>query len=302
MSGKLVLTVNPYNDSRAPRRQGAFIVGEWNDALERELRDAGVKALYLNSARGWRSEDFGFLGKLEFIEQLHIVCSEAEKLEALEMMRGLVDLSITAFTRSRVDFTKIRSLRSCELNWWPAGKSILECCWLQHLRLDGAKTVSWDQLEAFRELEELTLTYSNVVDVGFIRSLKALHKLEFSSCRKITSFDPLLDRPSLQWLRIDHFKDIGDIEFVRNLTELEVLILSDTGKIASLAPVQKLRKLQALSFSGSTVIVNGNLGCLEELPKLAMLMFAPRRHYTHRLIKPWNWNNRKNPDVLLGKK
>jgi len=41
---------------------------------------------------------------------------------------------------------------------------------------------------------------------------------------------------------------------------------------------------------------------LEDLPELAMLMFGPRKHYSHRLVKTWSWSHFSTPDRLLEKK
>jgi hypothetical protein len=96
---------------------------------------------------------------------------------------------------------------------------------------------------------------------------------------------------------------LSSLEFVKPLTSLEVLIISDNKNIDSLEPVSLLKKLKALSFAGpSTNILDGDLSKLQELPMLAMLSFKARKHYTHKLVKKWSWENLNNPDILLEKK
>ena len=90
-----------------------------------------------------------------------------------------------------------------------------------------------------------------------------------------------------------------DIDFLKKLKGLEFINLSSNGEIATLAPLSCLENLKALAFAGNTIIKDGDLSVLIELPKLSMLMFQGRRHYTHKLIKKWDWENFNTPDTLL---
>jgi hypothetical protein len=67
--------------------------------------------------------------------------------------------------------------------------------------------------------------------------------------------------------------------------------------------LKPLQRLRAVAFPGArTTVADGDLGPLTELPELAMLMFGARKHYSHRLVKPWNWQNFHVPDRLLEKR
>ena len=122
-------------------------------------------------------------------------------------------------------------------------------------------------------------------------------------CRKLTEIDGLDRFERLKWLVIDGSKAIQDFRVVSALPDLEVLNLSGSGKIKSLAFLRPLKKLRAFCFAGSTTSVeDGELSPLEDLPELSMLMFGPRKHYTHRLVKGWSWSHFSTPDQLLEKK
>ena len=83
----------------------------------------------------------------------------------------------------------------------------------------------------------------------------------------------------------------------------QALSMIDNGEIKDIQILGELQKLKAFSFAGSsTKIVDGDLSVLETLPDLAMLMFGSRRHYTHTLIKKWNWHHFNHPDKLLKRK
>ena len=83
----------------------------------------------------------------------------------------------------------------------------------------------------------------------------------------------------------------------------EHLVVSDWNSIDTLAPLRNLRNLRAFAFPGErTKLLDGDLSPLEQLPQLSVLMFGPRRYYSHRLIKPWSWHTFFEPVVLLERK
>ena len=86
------------------------------------------------------------------------------------------------------------------------------------------------------------------------------------------------------------------------MKNLEILNISNVGKVQSLAPLIHLKKLKALACFGDTNIVDGDLSYLEKLPQLALLGCPDRRHYTHKVIREWNWKNIDQPDILIKKK
>ena len=60
-----------------------------------------------------------------------------------------------------------------------------------------------------------------------------------------------------------------------------------------------LRKLRAVAFaSDKTTVRDGDLSPLLDLPKLTMVMFGARRHCSHKIVEPWNWDNCDRPDRL----
>lgn len=84
---------------------------------------------------------------------------------------------------------------------------------------------------------------------------------------------------------------------------MKVLDLSDSGNIPSIEFIQNLIKLQSFAFAGSnTYIEDGDLLPLTKLKKLSMLMFTPKKNYSHKLLKKWNWENFDSPEVLLEEK
>lgn len=294
---------NPYEDKLSKGRIGLMVKGSWDNSLYDVIKSKNIKALYFNSARGWRDTDYSFLKSLENIEELNIIAASSVNLEAIELMSRLKELSITTTTRSNIDFSKLPTLEKCFLSWWPEAKNIFNAPALKELYLDGMKFKDFSILASLDSLRKLTLANCNVENIDFLISLTRLVHLELLNCRKIRNFTPISKLSKLEWLHIGGTKNISSIDFIAALKNLEVLLLTDVSDIATLKPVSKLLSLKALGMPGSkTNIIDGDLSCLTKLPRLAMLMFAPRKHYSHTLIKTWDWSNFDKPDRLLEEK
>jgi internalin A len=279
-----------------------MVSGDWDEVVEAYVKGTGVEALYFNVSKGWKGTDFSFLSRLPAVAELNIIAAKCVHLEAMEAMQNLQSLSLTCDTRSTVDFSRLKMLRQCYLLWWAGAASLFEARQLEHLYLDTMRTGDFDAIGNLERLRYLTIANAGIDDLSPLTRLKRLERLELIDCRKLTTFDALARLTTLERLTVRGSKALSSLEFVRPLEHLEVLILSDNGSIDSLRPVEALRRLKALAFAGDTNIEDGDLSVLTGLPEMAMLMFAPRRHYSHKLIKKWNWKNFDEPDTLLAKK
>lgn len=293
---------NPYSDKNSIFRKGVEVEGHWPTQAKDFIRQNGIKALYLNSTKGWLGTDYSFLAELDTIEELFISSSSATGLASIEKMLNLREINLTFSSQDRINFSGLKKLEKCYLYWWGGADSIFECVSLRSAYFDGLKLKNYDLVSRLVSLSELTIANSSIDSVNWLVDMGVLEKIELLNCKKISNFSPIGECRKLKSLTIRGNKNIKNVSFLKDLDSLEVLIISDNGSIDSISDISALKNLKAASFAGSTTIVDGDLSVLERLPKLSMLMFAPRKHYTHRLIKPWNWNNFDVPDVLLEKK
>lgn len=290
---------NPYNDKFSKKRKGIMVGGPWTEGIANFVRDNAIKAIYLNSAKGWNQSDYGFLSKMDTVEELNIISSTATNLFAIEGMMSLVELSITTTTKDKIDFRKLPNLKKCYLYWWSGAESILDCAGLESLYLDKFKVRDYSNLEKLSHLKSLTISNSPIDSICWLNNYQDLIELEFYNCKKLKEFDPIRNCVSLKKLVIDSSKLLENIKFVEVLNNLEILIVSDCSEITSINVLAHTKSLKAFAFSGSTVIMDGNLSCLDTLPSLSMLMFQSRKHYSHKLIKNWDWDNFNCPSQLL---
>jgi len=293
---------DPYNTGSTTARRGLMIGGEWHDDIYEYIEEREIRALYINSAQGWVGNDFSFLDKLSTIEELSIINKSASNLDAIESMQALESVQLTCDTQSVVDFSRLPSLQDCYIYWWAGAESIFEAKNLRGAYFDKIADKDLARLKDLQRLKKLTIANSNVASLQPLCAVRELSELELLNCRRLSDFEYLPELVSLRRLTIRGSKNLSDLEVVGSLRDLEVLVISDNKDIGSLKPLAKMTELKALAFAGNTIITDGDLSVLTKLPKLSMLMFASRRHYTHKLVKNWNWNNFDQPDTLLQEK
>ena len=298
-----MIVTNPYRTPDSKCRKGLIVKGDWDVSIEAFIHENNIKALYLNSAKGWTGSDYSFLGRLNAIEELNIISSLGGELNAIEGMESLEELSVAMDTNSRIEFKRLSRLRKCFLDWWRNAETIFEHDKLEDLHLYGANLPSFDPIRKMQGLRFLNLSKANINNIEPITTtLPCLHRLELVDCKKISSFSSLALLAELRWLRIEGVRDLGPIDFVSPLGKLEVLQLCGVGEIPTLQPLEHLLELRAFAFPDNTTIADGDLTVLTQLPGLSMLMFAPKRHYSHKLMRPWSWENLHKPCSLLLKK
>lgn len=182
-------------------------------------------------------------------------------------------------------------------------RSIFECAGLKSLSISGLPAKESVGLTKLKNLRDLTIYSQSLKSLDSIAHLNELQRLELNRFRKLESLDGIENLKALRSLSISECSRLSDLSRLESLSNLEHLVVSDWGTVDTLAPIAKLKKLRAFSFSGArTTIADGDLSPLEDLPELSMLMFAPRRHYSHKLVKLWDWRNFYAPDTLLVRK
>ena len=289
-------------DDRGPL-EGVRLKGCWGPEVAAVMKERRIPALQASYAWGWKSDGCVFLREVPWLRGLELISGTIEDLSPVADLVGLERLNLSCHSRRPVDFSGLQRLQSCSMNWFPGGETVFRCKGLESLYLDGAKEAQLAGINELRSLKRLTIANSDLRSLAAIDGPFQLEKLELLNCRKLTQIDELDRFERLKWLVIGGSKVIQDFAPVAGIAGLEILSLSDCGKIRTLAFSRSLKKLRAFAFAGSsTTVEDGDLSPLEDLPQLAMLMFGPRKHYSHRLVKTWSWAHFSTPDRLLEKK
>ena len=290
----------PYGEVQYPKEgRVALIRNEKSESILTALNKDKIEAISLNCSRGWLGEDVSFLSELKFVRCLSITTSEIKNLNAIENMESLEHVQLTSCPSEPVDFTKLTKLNTCYLYWWKGALSIFSCTWLNELYLDGAKLKDFSGLGNLVNLEKLVIANSNIKSLDWLPNLTKLKELDLTNCKGLEDFSSISQLHNLNKLVIEGCKKLENIKFVKNLDYLEWLDLSANGNIASLSGLSGANNLKILFFTGSTIIEDGDLSYLENLPNLSVLNFTGKRSYSHKLIKKWSWDNLDKPSILL---
>lgn len=279
-----------------------YINGAWSSEIENFILNNNITVLFLINTMGWATRDYSFLYKLKQIEYLAISSIQAINLKSIEGMENLARLRLRTSINEKINFSKLCNLRECYIEWSRNAETIFNSKSLKILYLDEAKTRDLSSLGHLHQLEELTVGNSTLEGISWLKNLGNLRKLSLLNCRKVTDYTAVSKCTQLEWLQIDGTKKVTNLDFIQKLTKLSVLLIESNSEIETLRPVRHLKCLKAFGFFGKTRIADGNLSYLEKLPNLSMLAFTGKQHYTHKLVKPWNWNNFETPDTLLKKK
>jgi hypothetical protein len=86
----------------------------------------------------------------------------------------------------------------------------------------------------------------------------------------------------LETVELEGCKKIQDISLLGELENIKNLALTDCGEIWSLQSLSKCRFLENISFVGDTVIEDGMLAPLLDIPQLKKMWFADKKHYSHK--------------------
>ncbi len=295
---QLQIVTNPYGDSASAMRKGLVIKGEWHNSYAEFIAANEIEALYLNSALGYKGVDFEFLRELRWLKELSIIVGEAMNLSSIEALVGLEELSITCSTKSTIDASNLSKLGKVFLYWWPGAQSFLGVESIRSLYLDRFDAKCAEKLVRLTALHELTIGNSAIKDISFIKETR-LEKFELLNCKKVRDYSPIKNQSSLKWLALRGCDHVEDLDFLPTPSLLEVFLLSDAGRISSLEPIRSQAYLRAFSFDGSTIVKDLDLSPLLSLSMLSMLMFKPRKGYSHKLVKKWSWSNFDRPAQLL---
>lgn len=295
---EIEIVTKPYSHLAAPidgdyddQISSLLVKGEWNNGILDFVKKEELKGLYLNSAKGFKCQNFDFLLGLPELELLNIICSPVDTLSAIEKLGSLKSLSISCHWKKKLDLSGLKKLERSFISYGNGAESIFECSSLRYLYMDDFKIKSFAQLEQLYKIEYLTIGNSSFNSPDIVGKLKSLRKLVLLNCRKLDNLNGIDKLTNLEWLTIDGSKKLNSIKDLSSLKNLKVLQLSNNKEISTLSPINELTQLKALSFFGDTLFSDGDFTFLESLSSLSLVGFVGRRHYTHKPVRSWNWND-----------
>jgi hypothetical protein len=145
--------------------------------------------------------------------------------------------------------------------------------------------VPLESLEGLRHASNLTevhLAFLRISSIAELTHLPRITTLSVRSCRKARDLERVGELVGLKELELGGIGPLPTFDFLATLKKLKSLRLESVGKIPSLQFLRELRQIEEFLPVDKTIVEDGNLSVLLELPSLKKVVFTERRHYSHR--------------------
>lgn len=256
--------------------------GAWSPSAAGAVRDGGIKQIELNYAKGWTGDDYAFLRELPELEALEITDWNATDVSAVNDLTALRHLKVFTYCKTELRFDRFPRLEECSLEWRPRARSLFQHTGVKRLFVNHLPGRDLKDLSRMHSLERLSLASPKIEALAGVEGLTRLSFLGLYWARRLATLVGVGALAALTHLEVNDCRKIRDIGPIAELRELRQLHLCNDGEIESFAPLRGLRKLEVVLFYESTNVLDGDLGVLKTLPKLADVAFMDRPHYSHR--------------------
>lgn len=271
--------------------------GKWTTAFHQIMVVEELVGVYLNHARGWETEDLGFLESIPDIKYLKVIAYDRLDATPINSLVSLRYISLCSTCVGTIDFGAHVVLEDAFLEWWPGSRSILTCHSLRSLYLNRYKGDGLESWRVLKNLERLQIGNSALECLDGVENFSKLKHVGIYGCPKMKA---LQDYPLPKLTVLELYQSA-----IRNIAKLpeslEWFALVDNGPIDSLQNLKDCPLLKALLFYGTTFVVDGKLAFIESLSCLSRLSFQNRRHYDRTLqqLAPKTEDMFPRPDVLF---
>lgn len=260
------------------------IKAPWSEDFIEIINRENISVLRLTESMGWSDKDLSFLQDLSDIplRGIEIYSWDIKDLTPLSFMPSIEGLGLQCQFTKAPDFSEFTNLKNFKCFWRPKAKTVFGCKSLKVLNIVNWSEENIEALGDMTRLERLQLTSRKLVSLNGIESLQSLKILDLADCTKLRSVDGIESCQDLTTIEFEACKKIEGFPSLSRLNYLRTLILRDCGKIASLKPIEECTSLETVDLSGDTVIEDGNLSPLLQLPRLNVVRFQDRKHYSHK--------------------
>ena len=228
----------------------------WTDktaALAKRYKVNGVH-VYLTAA--WKNKTLDFLSRIPDLKTLNLCTREMISWNTIESFFALEELSLSSDSMfmgndrfaispapapSAIDFTKLKNLRSCRINWSSSWASVLKVKWLKELEIRDDTSLAELDCSDLDSLEELTLPGLFKLKNILLNDRAKLKRLYLNGVPKL---NPDWRRLGRDLERLTIVSKIAspweEIRHARNLWELNISYVKNLGSVQFLKDLSKL--------------------------------------------------------------
>lgn len=262
---------------------GSLLVmhGPWSTAALQNIRDAGIKEVELNYAKGWSGHDYSFLRELPDLAAVEITDWNTRDIGAVNNLATLRRLKVFTYCRTEIRFSQLPLLEECSLEWRPKASSLFEHTRLKKLFINKYPAKTLTAFSKMTDLRSLSLASPKIETLNGIGALSELSFLGVYVARRLGTLNGIEALTNLVQLEVNDCPRIRNISPLGGLHLLREVHLCNDGDIETLGPLRRLEKLEVLLFYESTNVLDGDLSVLQSLAKLQHVVFMGRPHYSH---------------------
>ena len=259
------------------------VVNGWSSSVADLVNSGRVDGVELNSSKGSWDESLRFLSDVPGLRHLTLIDLAAKDVGALQTLANLEGLTLSAYSKSPIDFGRMPRLRKAFIEWRKQYRNLSSCVLLEDLYINRYTGRDLRVVDPMRHMVRLRVGDSRTVsNLSGIEKLTHLRAIGIYGLPQLRSLEPLTDRAdSLEDVDINQCRHLSSIEPLGQLKSLKRLVLADCGKVPSIRPVAQCHQLRQFFFYGDTNVADGDFDFLRQMP-LADISFMNRRHYSLR--------------------
>lgn len=258
------------------------LTAPWSDDIKLTIEKENISVLRLSQSAGWKGEDISFLTELPNLRGVEVYSWGVKDLSPLKGLRKLEYLGLQCEFTKAPDFSDFKSLKICKLFWRPKAKTVFSCSGLVLLNIVNYPYNDLTNIECMGGLQRLQLTSKKLASLSGIEKFTSLSKLDLADCFKLENLSGVEICQQLETIELEGCRKIQDISLLGELENIKNLALTDCGKICSLQSLSKCLFLENICFVGDTVIEDGMLAPLLDIPQLKKMWFVDKKHYSHK--------------------
>lgn len=255
----------------------------WSPASAALITSNQVDGIELNSSKGDWGDNLDFLEQVPSLRHLTLIDPAQHDVEPIGKLTNLESLRLSSYASSPLDFSGLRSLKYCFVEWRKHYLGLAGCTGLEYLYMNKYPAGDLGLVAGLTALQVLRIGNSRVfAALDGISNFTQLRRLGLYGLPRLTSLMPVVGvSRTLETLEVRGCRALGTLVGLEHLPHLWRLVLEDCGKVASIQPIYGLPSLRQFFFAGDTDILDGDLEALRSL-NLDDVSFQNRRHYSLR--------------------
>jgi hypothetical protein len=203
-------------------------------------------------------------------------------ISGIRNLSNIQSLVLEVSTKENLSFDVFQKLTTCGIDWQKNYQTDLFALPnLQTLNIEGFDRQNLKEIGNARALNELTLNGGKVESLEGLECLKDLRLLCLERLKKLHSLNFLDSNSNLRELVIEKCPLINSYDDLSSLSYLAHLGL-DQKSVPSLEFLRKLKNLESLYF-GNTLVEDGDLSVLLDMPSLKDVQFKNKKNYSHKI-------------------